>query len=40
MGLVQESADGKEGPSFSECALKLTKKTETNNCGHQGLILA
>lgn len=26
MGLVQESADGKEEPSFSECALKLTKK--------------
>jgi hypothetical protein len=36
VGLVQESADGKEVPSFSECALKLTKKIETNsNCGHQ-----
>lgn len=40
MGLVQESADGKEEPSFSECALKLTERTETDNCGHQGLILA
>lgn len=29
VGLVQESADGKEVPSFSECALKLAKKTET-----------
>lgn len=28
VGLVQESADGKEVPSFSGWALKLTKKTE------------